>query len=222
MPAVDFHTVDAANIVLTNATSYNSTKIATGYIRDMIYSSTSNTANGSAYIYKAYVFGLQNQTLSGVNASNSANNQYITIPNTQVFSNVANAYYGINITIDSGTSAGDSRTIVSYDGTAKVAFVNKPFTVTPDTTSAFTLHFKTGDIDTVVKATSGTPYVLTANATIDNSSRTYNSPLAPTVLQNSTSPELLFNLGSPYVSYANNTSYTTTQVFRNEIGRAHV
>ena len=215
MPAVDFHTVDAANIVLTNATSYNSTKIATGYIRDMIYSSTSNTANGSAYIYKAYVFGLQNQTLSGVNASNSANNQYITIPNTQVFSNVANAYYGVNITIDSGTSAGDSRTIVSYDGTAKVAFVNRPFTVTPDTTSAFTLHFKTGDIDTVVKATSGTPYVLTANATIDNSSRTYNSPLAPTVLQNSTSPELLFNLGSPYVSYANNTSYTTTQVFRN-------
>jgi len=215
LPSVDFHTVDKSSIVLTNEASYNSTKAATGYIRNMVYSSTSNTANGSAYVYKAYVFGLQNQTLTANVASNSANNTYITLPNTNQFSNVANAYYNVTVSIDKGTSAGDFRVITSYDAAAKVAYVDRPFTLSPTTSSQFTLRFDVTDIETIVKATSGTPYTVTANATIDTSSKATNDVLADTVLQNPNAPELLFNLGNEYVSYANNTSYVTTQVFRN-------
>jgi zona occludens toxin (predicted ATPase) len=39
--------------------------------------------------------------------------------------------------------------------------------------------------------------------------------LADTVLQNQNNPELIFNLGNRYVSSVTDTSYTTTQVFRN-------
>ena len=215
LPPVDFHTVDKTSISLTNENSYNSTKAATGYIRNMVYSSTSNTANGSAYIYKAYVFGIQNQTLTANVASGSANNSYITLPSTNQFSNVANAYYNVTLSIDKGTSAGDFRVITSYDAASKIAYVDRPFTVAPTTSSQFTLRFDVTDIETIIKSTSGTPYTVTANATIDTSSKATNDVLADTVLQNPNAPELLFNLGNQYVSYANNTSYLTTQVFRN-------
>lgn len=215
-PQIDFHTVSKSNISLTNANSYNSTKAATGYIRNMIYSSTSNTANGAAYIYKAYVYNIQNQTLTANARTTSANNNYISLPTaSNQFSNVANAYTGVTISIDSGTSAGDFRVVTTYDATAKIAYVDTPFTVSPDSTSTFTLRFDTTDFETMIKATSGTPYTLTANATIDNSSKTNNIANGDAVLQNPNAPELLFTIGNPFVSYANNSSYTTTQVFRN-------
>jgi hypothetical protein len=80
LPAVDFHSVVKANVNTANVTTYNSTLAGTGYIRNLIFSSTSNTSNGDAYIYKAYVFGLQNQALSATASASSANNTYITIP----------------------------------------------------------------------------------------------------------------------------------------------
>jgi len=215
-PQVDFHTVSNNNIVVTNANSYNSTKAATGYIRNLVYSSSSNTSNGSAYVYKAYVYNIQNQTLTANARVTSANNTYISLPTlSNLFSNVANAYTGVTISIDSGTSAGDFRTITTYDATAKIAYVDAPFTVAPDTTSNLSIRFDTTDFETMIKATSGTPYVVTANSNIDNSNKTNNIANGDAVLQNPNAPELLFNLGNPYVSYANNSSYTTTQVFRN-------
>ena len=216
---VDFHTVVKSNVVTTNTTTYTSTLAATGYIRNLTFSSTSNTANGDAYIYKAYVFGLQNQTLSGNVATASANNTYITLPQTPTFSANANAYYNVTVSIDQGTSAGDFRNIVRYDpnfgGTSKVAFVDRPFTVTPDTTSVFTLRFDVTDYESIIIDTPGTPYSITANAAIDNSSKVGNISTGDTVLQNQNNPELLFNLGNRYVGTVTDTSYTTTQVFRN-------
>jgi len=217
LPQVDFHTVRTDGILTTNTTTYNSTLAATGYIRAMEFSSTSNTANGAAYIYKAHVFNLQNQTLSANAAGTSANNTYIALANLPQFSTTANAYYNVTISIDQGTSAGDFRVITSYvpSAAAKIAYVNRPFTVPPDSTSVYTLRYDVTDYETMIKSTSGTPWQITANASIDNSSKVSNNPLNDTYIQNSTAPELLFKLGNPYVSYANNTSYTSEQVFRN-------
>jgi hypothetical protein len=216
-PQVDFHTVRTDGVLTTNTTTYNSTLAGTGYMRAMEFSSTSNTSNGAAYIYKAHVFGLQNQTLTANVAATSANSNYITLPHLPQFSTTANAYYNVTVSIDQGTSAGDFRNIVSYvpGSAAKIAFVDRPFTVPPDSTSVFTLRYDVTDYETIIKATSGTPWQITANASMDNSSKTSNNPLGDTVLQNSNNPELLFNLGNPYVSYANNTSYTSQQIFRN-------
>jgi hypothetical protein len=219
LPKIDFHTVVKSNVLTTNTTTYSSTLAATGYIRNLVFSSTANTANGDAYIYKAYVFGLQNQTLSANVASTSANNTYITLPNTPQFSANANAYYNVTVSIDQGTSSGDFRNIVRYDpnfgGASKVAFVDRPFTVTPDATSVFTLRFDVTDYESIIQSTSGTPYTISANAAIDNTSKYGNISTGDTVLQNQNNPELLFNLGNRYVGTVTDTSYTTTQVFRN-------
>jgi hypothetical protein len=214
-PQVDFHTVDKTAIVTTNADSYNSTRAATAYIRNMVYDSTSNTSNGSAYVYKAYVYNIQNQTLSANAALDSANNNYIQLPATNAFSNTANAYLGVTISIDNGTSAGDFRTVTRYDASAKYAFVDTPFTVAPTTSSQFTLRFDTTDFESMIKATSGTPYSITANAAISNLNKVNNVAEGDVAIQNPNAPELLFTIGNPFVSYANNSSYTTTQVFRN-------
>jgi len=214
-PQVDFHVVDRSNITLTNANSYNSTRAATANIRNLVYSSTSNTANGGAYVYKAYVYNIQNQTLSANVATGSANNTFITLPSTNQFSNVANAYGGVTVSIDAGTSAGDFRTITRYDAGSKVAFVDRPFTVTPTTSSVFTLRFDVTDFETMIRATPGATYTLTANATVSDINKVNNVASGDVVLQSPNSPELLFTIGNPFVSYANNSSYTTTQVFRN-------
>jgi hypothetical protein len=214
-PQVDFHTVSKSNVIPASANSYNSTKAATGYIRNMVYSSTSNSSNGSAYVYKAYVYGIQNQTLSSNAKTTSANNTYIALPTaSNQFSNVANAYTGVTISIDSGKSAGDFRTVTTYDATAKIAYVDTPFTVSPDSTSIFTLRFDTTDFETMIKSTNS-GNTITANATIDNLNKINNIASGDVVLQNPNAPELLFTIGNPYVSYANNSSYTTSQVFRN-------
>jgi hypothetical protein len=214
-PQVDFHTVDKTSIVTTNANSYNSTRAATAYIRNMVYDSTSNTANDAAYVYKAYVYNIQNQTLTANAIANSANNTYIALPTNNSYSNVANAYLGVTVSIDNGTSAGDFRTITRYDGSTKYAFVDSPFTVSPTTSSQFTLRFDTTDFESMIKSTSGTPYSITANAAISTLNKVNNTASGDVVLQNPNEPELLFTIGNPFVSYANNSSYTTTQVFRN-------
>lgn len=217
-PQIDFHTVSKDNIITTNDNSYNSTRAATGYIRNLIYSSTSNTANGGAYVYKAFVYNIQNQTLSANVAQISpvnANNTYLRLPNTNQFSNVANAYTGVTVSIDTGTSAGDFRTITTYDAAAKIAYVDRPFTVTLANNSVFTLRFDITDFETMIRATAGATYTVTANATIDNLNKVNNVAEGDVVLQNPNAPELLFTIGNPFVSYANNSSYTTTQVFRN-------
>ena len=217
-PQIDFHTVNKANIVTTNQASYNSTRAATAYIRNITYDSTSNTANSAAYVYKAYVYNIQNQTLSA-NVSQlapvNANNTYIKLPNTNLFSNVANAYTGVTVSIDTGTSAGDFRTITTYDAAAKIAYVDRPFTTTLANNSVFTLRFDTTDFESMIRATSGTPYSITANAAISNLNKVNNVAEGDVVLQNPNAPELLFTVGNPFVSFANNSSYTTTQVFRN-------
>jgi hypothetical protein len=214
-PQIDFHTVNKPNIVTTNQASYNSTRAATAYIRNMIYDSTSNTANGLAYVYKAYVYNIQNQTLSANAAGSSANNTYIQLPTTNQFSNIANAYTGVTISIDRGTSAGDFRTITGYDAVSKIAYVNTPFTISPTTSSQFTLRFDVSDFESMIRSTAGTPYTITANAAISDLNKVNNVSSGDVVIQDPNNPELLFTIGNPYVSFANNSSYTTTQVFRN-------
>jgi len=47
------------------------------------------------------------------------------------------AYSGLNITIISGSGAGQTRSIVSYHGSSRTAFVDNPWTAFPDSTSKY-------------------------------------------------------------------------------------
>ena len=166
MPTVDLHSVPASNIVSTNTTTYTSTLVGSAYIRNLTYSSFGTNSNTKSYVYKAYVNDIKTNTLRGT--SNTTGNTATTIAfydATGKFSNKANAYYGATIAITSGTSVGDARKIVSYDGTTKVATVDQPFTVTPDSTTTFSIAFSTTDVESIVKVDGS--YVLSANANIN-------------------------------------------------------
>ena len=215
MPAVDFHCVSASNIVSSNVKNYTSTLVGTGYIRNLNYDNnpSGDDANTTAYVYKAYVCDILTNTLSGNAASGTTNT--ITFDNTShIFSGSANAYYGATITITGGTSFGDSRKIVSYNGTTRVATVDQPFSVVPDSTSAFNISFTIGTIDSIVKANS--TYAVLSSANVNAQSRVRGIETNDTQLQNAGYPEMLFNIGYPYVGSIDNSDYTSTKVFRSK------
>ena len=209
--AIDLHCVTLGNILTANANVYNSTVVASGYIRSLVYDHNSSDANANSYVYKAYVSDLQNAAPSANVIAATTNT--ITLPN--YFSRLDNAYNGVSISINKGTDAGDFRTIVSYNGTTKVATVNQNWTVTPDTSSVFSLNFDIKDVETVITASkSSYPATINGFANINIGSRANGVSSGATVLSNPIVPELLFPVGNPYVSTLSGTSYTTQVLYR--------
>lgn len=211
---VDFHTINAnSSIVTTNNTTYSSTKAGSAYIRGLEFDSYSDVANTKTYVYKAYLSEIVNYSVSSNAAATGTGTTIQFYDQTGMFSSVANAYYGVTITIDSGKSAGDTRKIVSYNGSTKTATVDSAFTMIPDTTSNFSLRFNNGNFNLMVSPTSS-GYSRNASAGIDPSSKVSNVSNNPTVLQNPTSPELIFNVGNPYMYSLNDQSYESWKMSR--------
>ena len=210
---VDFHSVNAnSSIVTTNAVTYNSTKVASGYLRALSYDTNTTDANTQSYVYKAYVSDLQNYTLSGTAASGTSSNVVFTDTSGK-FSGAANAYYGATISITAGSSSGDSRKIVSYNEATKTATVDQPFSTPITSSSAFSLRFNTRDINMMV-APSSSGYNYTASAGIDPKGKLNSSSIGDTILYNATSPEMIFKLGYDYVNNLTDTSYSSYKDFR--------
>jgi len=210
MPSVDLHCVFANQITSSNTVTYNSTKVGTAFIRNLSYV-TGTGSNTKSYIYNAYVSDVSLNTLSGNVASGTASTITINDPTDQ-FSTVANAYYGISITaITNGVV--DARTIVSYSGSTKVITVNQPFTITPTTSTAFTLTFNPTNVNSIVQVNGS--YALTANADINVAQgKTNGIVTGGTIFYNTGSPELIFPVGYPYVAQIANSSYFSTRVYR--------
>ena len=155
------------------------TVVASGNVRSLVYSSDSTTAN--SYVYKMYVSDLQNASPSANAMAATAN----TIQLPSYFSQVNNAYAGVGISINKGTDAGDFRTIVSYNGTTRTATLNQNWTVTPDTTSVFSLNFAIKDVETIVTAgKSSYPATINGFANINTASRANTVATGDTVLIN--------------------------------------
>ena len=204
----DLHCVDRANVSFSSQDAYDSTLVSSGYIRSLTYDHYTNSSDANTFVYKAFVNDLQNQAPSANAIAGGTNT--ITLPSTYSDSNVA--YVGVSISIKNGTSAGDFRTITSYDGVTKVATVNQNWTVTPDANSVFQLNFDIKDVESVLNVNKGSyPATLNSEAKINSESKDSNGN---TILQNPTVPEMVFRVGSPYVATLNNTSYTTQQLFR--------
>ena len=199
--AIDLHCTSLGGVAVANALVYNATAVASGNIRSLVYSSDSTTAN--SYVFKMYVSDLQ---LAAPNT--------ITLPS--YFSQVNEAYAGVEISINRGTDAGDRRTIVSYNGSTRVANVNQNWTATPDTTSVFSLNFAIKDVETIITAgKSSYPATINGFANINTASRANTVSTGDAVLKNPVVPELLFTVGNPYVSSLSGTSYTTQILYRN-------
>jgi len=214
MPVVDLHSVPASNIVSTNTTTYTSTLVGSAYIRNLAYSSFGTNSNTKSYVYKAHVNDIKTNTLSGT--SNTAGNTATTIAfydTTGKFSSKANAYYGATISITGGTSVGDARRIVSYDGATKVATVDQAFTVTPDSTTNFSIVFSTTDVESIVQVSGS--YSLTANTNINpNNGKVSGINTGDTIYQSAGMPEMIFSLGQSFAATLTNTDYYSTRVYR--------
>jgi hypothetical protein len=215
---VDFHCVTSSNVITTNTATYNSTVVATGYIRNFAYDHNTSDADANTYVYKAFVNDIQNAVATANVVSATSNT--IKFPGT--FSQSNTSYVGVNITITNGTSAGDFRTITSYNGATRVATVNQNWTVTPDTTSVFALNFDIKDIDTIVYADKTSyPAAIKSYANInDNSGRIGGVSTGATSLKNPGAPELIYNVGAPYVASLVNASYNTQQLNRGVVFNA--
>jgi len=216
--SVDFHTINAnASIVTTNTTTYNSTKAGSAYLRGLEFETASDSSNTRTYVYKAYLTDIKNYSLSSTAAATGTATTIQFSDSTGKFSSVANAYYGVTISIDSGPSAGDVRKIVSYNGTTKTATVDTAFTVVPTTSSNFSLRFNVSNYNMMVTPSSDAANVV-SSAGVDPSSKTNGIVSGvsnlPTVITNPTSPELIFPVGYPYAYNLNDESYQSWKMAR--------
>ena len=216
---IDLHCVSVANVNTTNTATYNATVVGSGYIRNFVYDYSTSDADSNTYVYRAFVNDIQNATKSA-NAISATTNT-ITLPGT--FSSADNAYTGVIISIINGKDAGDFRTIVAYNGSTRVATVNQNWTVIPDTTSVFQLNFDTKDTETILYADkSSYPATIKGRANINSTGRSSvvlsyaggDVILSNAILENPSTPELLFKVGSPYVASLQNSSYSTQQLNR--------
>lgn len=215
--SVDFHSINVnSSIVTTNTITYNSTKVGSALLKGLEYETASDTSNTKTYIYKAYLSEIQSNTLT-TNAASATISTITFFDQNGSFSSVANAYYGVTLTVDSGPSAGDKRKIVSYNGTTKTATIDAAFTVLPTTATNVTLRFNVENFNMmVVPTTSG--YDRSASAGVDPSSKTdgivSGVSILPTKITNPTSPELIFPIGQTYVNNLSDVTYTSWNMLR--------
>jgi hypothetical protein len=188
-----------------------STLVATARIRNLKFDHYNTVTDTSSYVYKMYIFDTATSILTS-NAVSATTNTITFYDRNGKFSSKNDAYVGAIITIDTGT---DVRKIQSYDGATKTATVSEVFSVTPTSSSTFSIRFKLKDAETIVKA--NTNYSVVSSASIDPSSKIGSISSGDTVLQDDSRPELIFPLGNRYVQSFNDTSYESQKYFRNKI-----
>lgn len=220
MPSIDLHIVPSASIntfaTYANSATYGSTLIGTAKLRAIEFDQLGGTSSQvSQYIYKAFLTDITHTTLSSNVRTASSSSNVALFDITGKFSTVNDAYNGVSLTVDSGTSAGDVRKVTAYNPTTKTLTVDTPFTITLDTTSTVTLRFATKDVESLMKVNS-TNYKIAANANINVQSKDNGVSTGNTVLEQITSnPELVYQIGYPYVANTSSTTYQTTYVFKN-------
>ena len=212
MPTIDFHCVPANNIVTSSNNAYNATKIGTGFIRNLTYVADSGTSN--SFVYRAYVCDINlNSFTSNVTSTVSPTTITLYDP-TNKLSAVSNAYYGMTLTVTSGTSAGDIRNIIYYNATTFE--VDTPFTVNPDTTSVISISPSSGSVESLVLP--GANNTVTSSLNINtqfgkSGTTTTGIPTGDAILENTTDPSLVFWVGNAYVAGLSNTTYQSTKTY---------
>jgi hypothetical protein len=215
MPRVDLHCVGASSIATSNITTYSSTLVGSAFMRNMTYVTGTGT-NTKTYIYNTYISDFSSNTLSGVVASGTATT--FTINDTSgSFSAVANAYFNVTVSMNTNGII-DERTITSYNAATKTANVDTPFTLTPTSSSTFKLVFQTYDVESIVKTAGSGSYALIANANINAAYGKMNGlGTSDTIYYSPSAPELVFQVGYPYVAQLVNTSYYSQRVYRSKL-----
>ena len=221
MPIVDLHCVAPSSIATTNTTTYFSTLVGRAFIRNLSYVSGSGSTTTS-YVYNAYIANLETTSLSGTVSSGTSNTITI-VDTTGKFSGVANAYYNatVSVTTDGVTS---TKNIINYTNSPKVITVDSNFSITPTSSSVFTILFEEHDVECIVKNENNTigttgsgTYTTTSSLKINTASgKVGGVTTGDAVLNEQGDTELIFSLGYPYVAEVTNSQYYSTRAFRNK------
>jgi len=193
-PLADIHCVPSNFANNLSATTYNATKIGTTRIRNLMYSTSSNTANGMLHEVNAYIFDARISAITGT--ANSGTTNTITIASPQISSN-DNAYTGATIRLTGGTNSGDSRTISAYNGANKIVTVSPNFSVAPDSTTTFSLDFAFKDAESFIIGTAGG--ALTANLNVALSSKDDGTVTGNAVVSEPTFSSLVFPFPDQFI-----------------------
>ena len=194
--AVDLHCVDSANIVTTTQAAYANTKVGSAKIR--------NLTNRSTGTYYAYLIDSNTSPVVFTVAAASTNANSIVLPTS--FSTKNDAYANVYVSVISGTGAGDTRKIASYNAANKTAFVDRNFGVANlGSTSVVSLNFSISDVESVVTppgSYSSGHYTsnVYAHADIDVVSKTNRDPNGDAYLNDTDLNKLIFKFPETYIA----------------------
>jgi len=139
-------------------------------------------------------------------AATSVNGNSIVFPTS--YSNLSNAYANVSLRVLTGGALGDLRTITSYDGATKTAFVNLNFSANISSGDTLSLSYGAKDVDSLVQAVSSKASFNVAMDVSGSSRDITNSTIITDVNKNS----LIFTLPETFI--ANNTITNADYVSR--------
>lgn len=198
---VDLHCVDSANIATSTESLYSNTRVGTAKIRNI-----TNRGDGKYY---THLIDINTSPIIVTVAAASTNANSIVLPSN--FSTKNDAYKNVYVSVISGTGAGDTRKITSYDAATKTAFVDRNFNVANlGTTSVVSLNFSLYDTESVVTrplsyaasvyGTKGAANAVYACADIDVISKTNRDVDGETYLSSTDLNSLIFKFPETYIA----------------------
>lgn len=196
---VDIHSVLQTAVDFTSAQTYARTKIGSARIRDINF--FGGDISVPARKFEMYFFDPTFNVITGTaNSTSLAQNQIVL--NTSNSSVTTNAYLGSTITLTGGLSAGDVRTIVSYNGATQTANVNPQFTITPTTNTTYSMAFDFSAAESFIKSQVYTPGSVSGNANCNISVTSRNNGQANglTGVTEASLSDLIFSQPNAYIA----------------------
>jgi hypothetical protein len=163
MGLVDIHCIPAQFVNRTSSTTYNTTKIGTARVRDIEFFSGDTSVPDRKFEF--YIFDVNFSSITGNANATGSTTSTINLFSTATSSN-NDAYVGATIRITTGPSAGDQRTIISYNGATRLANVSSPFSKTPLGNTVYSLDFDFAEAESFTRSAFTSGATSNANASI--------------------------------------------------------
>lgn len=207
----DIHCVSTADVVYDTAETYNRTKIGYGRIKDLEF--FSGDVDVDARKYEFYILDTNFISISS-NIANAIGNTVVLYANN-LLTRSNNAYDGAVLRITSGTGAGYSYNIASYNGLSNTFTLTTPLFELPTNASNVAIEFDFSAADSFIKKvsyTSGATSDASANLTTLNKSGGISSGAA--FVSETSLSTLLFPLPDSYVAFGANGITNTSYSYR--------
>lgn len=172
MPMIHLHCVPYGSIDITNATTYDQTRIGTARVRSLEYYGASNAANAQTHTYDMSMFDLKFRNIT-TNVNTSTANTVTLYNAAGKLTAANNAYAGGTLRFTSGSANGSSYLITGYNGVTNTFELNKDITSTSvNNTSNVSIDGSFAIVESVYSSVAFTPSASNEmRANIDDANR---------------------------------------------------